>query len=592
MAKFHTGEIVIDQYLQIVKADEKFYEHVGSQNYSSLLSSIHPDDLPALRETILRLEPETAARRLLFRMTTGGEYHYVLAEISQSFVEDDMLYYSIHLQDLDTLEKELADICDENQIFNEYVGLLGDILFLYDISEDALKVYTGGQKNKVYLFRGSLDQFRQVMWDHGAVTEEYKDTFDAFCRNLKNGTKSFEHKLLLLDKSINPEVDMHLIKGRTIVNSKGGCVVLGCILLKSIAGDIRMDGAAADTERDITTGLLSKKAVIEYAKNLLNRRPKHKVNICIIDIDNFKQVNDTLGHMFGDEVLATVADILKDAVVDKGVAGRIGGDEMMLVLEGINEFPDLKGVLRSIRSNVEWAYKERKEVPRVTCSMGVSTYPADGDNYDELFQIADKMLYRAKEKGKNRYIIYEPEVHGSNILQKETVQDLAYKGGTKQDKEDFVLYMLEYLGHQMNRPFNMLFQDIGNSFELDGIHMFYGSIGKVTLENFWEPNLDGELQKESSIEFVREENFHHLYKEHGMAVIDNFGIIEELCPRTYAYMITHNIKAALIYKMNCQKHEGYIAYYKKSESTRKWSDSDRAGLTYISKILELIINDR
>ena len=113
--------------------------------------------------------------------------------------------------------------------------------------------------------------------------------------------------------------------------------------------------------------------------------------------------------MFGDEVICNVADVIKESVEGKGVAGRIGGDEMFIVVEGLESNDEIRNVLRTIRNNVSFMYNNQPDKPHVTCSIGSSTYPCDGQTYEELFNIADKMLYLAKEKGRDRYIIYLPD---------------------------------------------------------------------------------------------------------------------------------------------------------------------------------------
>ena len=226
----------------------------------------------------------------------------------------------------------------------------------------------------------------------------------------------------------------------------------------------------------------------------------------------------------------------------------------------------------------------------MTCSIGVATYPEDALVYDDLFKIADKMLYRAKQKGKNRYIVYAREVHGDVLSENEPLNEQSGVA-QRQDKEELVLKMMEYMARQANRPYDMMLRDIGNTFGLDEIHLTYGDARKVRLESYWNVN-GGEKPADSFAKYVHEENFVHLYREHDMAVIDKLDLIEQLCPQMYQYLMEHGVKVALIYKMNCRKHEGYIAYCKMSDMSRKWSDSDMANLAYISKIMELLINDR
>lgn len=592
MAKYYTGTAIIDRTLQIAKADEQFYEYIGSENYASIAGNVHPDGLPYLKRIAAEIkEGETSVMVFRFKNAKDGSYHHVLAELQGLSMDGGQeAYVEIRIQDIEILSDKLAGICDENVIYSELMELWGEHIFLYNIRQDSLQIFSGGDRNRIFNFRGTLQEFQNEIEKESGVLEEHKKAFEEFCENLRNGVNNFELRFLFRADGVDPKQNIHIVKGKTITNSQSERIVLGCISRRNIAGVCGNENSAYDFETDVTTGLLTKKAILSYTENLLHRKPKHNINLCIVDIDNFKAVNDTLGHMFGDEVLAKIANILKDAVAGKGIVGRIGGDEMFVVLEGINNLADLRGVLRTIRNNVEWAYIDRKDVPKVTCSIGVSTYPADGVVYDELFQIADKMLYRAKQKGKNRYIVYAKDIHG-DVLHGEAEALIQNHAAEKQDKEDLVLKMLEFAAKQTNRPFNMLLQDIGLTFGLDEVHLVYGDENKISLENFWS-SVGAEKPKEVNIDFVHEENFHHLYREHNLAVIDKLDLIEQLCPMTHKYMMEHGVKTALIYKMNFKQHEGYITYYKMSDISRKWSDSDLANLTYLSKILELVINDR
>lgn len=592
MANIYTGIAVIDRKLQIAKADEQFYEFIGSENYASVAGNIWPGDIEYVKQSVKNIrEEESMVFLIRLRNAQDEEYHHVLTELNGLAVSDGQeSYVEMRIQDIDQLNQRFSDICDENALCNEFLELWGERLFIYDKKHNVMQMFNGGSKNRIYTFRGTLDAFKDHIYQEKMIAEKDFNAFEELCDNIMNGVKNFEGKMLFLNDGIDPEQNIHLVKGRTIQNSKGDPIVLGYLSLRNLQGTRTDDNTVVDFETDITTGLLTKKAILNYTENLLHRKPKYNVNLCVIDIDNFKAVNDTLGHMFGDEVLAKVAGIIKDAVEGKGIVGRIGGDEMFVVLEGVNTLSDLRGVLRSIRNNVEWAYLDRKEVPKVTCSIGVSTYPTDSAVYDDLFKIADKMLYRAKQKGKNRYIIYAPEVHG-DVLNGESEAVIQNTAAARQDKEDLVLKLLEFMARQTNRPFYMILQDIGLTFGLDEVSLIYGDEKKTLLESYW--CSDGSTKPaDSDIHFVHEENFVHLYREHNLAVIDKLDLIEQLCPQTHKYMTEHGIKTALIYKMNYKQHEGYITYYKRSDMSRKWSDSDLANLTYISKIMELVINDR
>ncbi len=152
-------------------------------------------------------------------------------------------------------------------------------------------------------------------------------------------------------------------------------------------------------------------------KEELNRakRNKTKVSLLILDIDHFKNYNDTLGHQAGDEALRTLGRVLKSTVRDEDVVSRYGGEEFCIILPGISKediFPLGERVRRIIE--LHQFYKERVQpVGRVTVSLGGATYPDDAKDGDDLVLRADQALYKAKNHGRNRLVIFNM---GKNVV--------------------------------------------------------------------------------------------------------------------------------------------------------------------------------
>ncbi len=168
---------------------------------------------------------------------------------------------------------------------------------------------------------------------------------------------------------------------------------------------------------DSLTNVLSREMILSYLNYLLDK--KIPFTVCLSDIDNFKQVNDNYGHMKGDEVLTIFARKIEDAVGDNGIVGRYGGDEFMIILEGITEYNDVWAVFHGL--NVEIAKIEFNNMDElsVTLTSGISRYPNDGKTYEEIISTADKALYRGKMKGRNCFIIYLAAKHSKVILKTE-----------------------------------------------------------------------------------------------------------------------------------------------------------------------------
>lgn len=149
------------------------------------------------------------------------------------------------------------------------------------------------------------------------------------------------------------------------------------------------------SKMDALSNVLNKAAILKATEHLLISKPKSELSMLMFDIDDFKVINDTNGHIVGDKCIRTLASIARSNFRDIDLIGRYGGDEFIVVL------PDT-----GTRQAVNVAERFRKIVadstsPRFTISIGISSYPADGSNVRALINEADKRLYMSKKKGKN-----------------------------------------------------------------------------------------------------------------------------------------------------------------------------------------------
>ncbi|MFW6414782.1 MAG: diguanylate cyclase [Thermodesulfobacteriota bacterium] len=136
------------------------------------------------------------------------------------------------------------------------------------------------------------------------------------------------------------------------------------------------------------------------------KRHNRKVSLLMLDIDHFKDLNDTHGHQAGDQVLREVADILSSSSPNKDLVGRYGGEEFTFILPRFSE-DEAKSLAERIRSKVEehsidYCGQELK----VTISVGMATFPFDASNSDELIQASDRAMYMSKQAGRNRVTMY------------------------------------------------------------------------------------------------------------------------------------------------------------------------------------------
>lgn len=152
--------------------------------------------------------------------------------------------------------------------------------------------------------------------------------------------------------------------------------------------------------RDSYTGLYNKRFVeYELQRELLKRKKTDPLEIVLFDIDSFKQINDTYGHLMGDHVLLTIADILRSFVVrHSGWAGRVGGDEFILVFQGKDRVEVVK-LVEELKAEVHAVdFKLVDQSCRITISVGMAGADSETRDWKKLFSIADQAMYENKQR--------------------------------------------------------------------------------------------------------------------------------------------------------------------------------------------------
>jgi diguanylate cyclase (GGDEF)-like protein/PAS domain S-box-containing protein len=156
---------------------------------------------------------------------------------------------------------------------------------------------------------------------------------------------------------------------------------------------------------DSLTGLPNRKLFNERLVEALvwARQGKQQIALLFLDLDGFKSVNDTLGHGVGDMLLQAVARRLSTCLRSSDTVARLGGDEFVVILPAIPGEEEVQRVAQKILSTLREPFSLDHHVVQVTTSIGISIYPEDAEDAEELLQIADNAMYEAKKLGKNRF---------------------------------------------------------------------------------------------------------------------------------------------------------------------------------------------
>ena len=178
--------------------------------------------------------------------------------------------------------------------------------------------------------------------------------------------------------------------------------------------------------RDTLTGLYNRRSLLDRLKQAIihaNRR-KEGLALMFLDLDKFKEINDTFGHEVGDELLKQVATSLNDSVRESDTVARLGGDEFVILLEGFPDSSDVVKIAKKIvAANTEPHTIGANQV-KSSATIGISFYPEDGTTAEDLLKNADMAMYHAKQQERGSIQFFHEELNANERLRNQFEQDL------------------------------------------------------------------------------------------------------------------------------------------------------------------------
>ena len=146
-----------------------------------------------------------------------------------------------------------------------------------------------------------------------------------------------------------------------------------------------------------------------------SKRLQQPMGLMLLDLDRFKSVNDTMGHDAGDQLLKAVADRLRECVREVDTVARMGGDEFTIILEALSHEDDITAVAQRITKSLTESFPLGNQRVSIGVSIGITVYPLDDHEIDDLLRHADSAMYRAKQQGGNSFQFHIPD-HASSTL--------------------------------------------------------------------------------------------------------------------------------------------------------------------------------
>jgi len=397
----------LDRSLLVVGGNKQMYDLIGERIYLPLYKIVSEKDVERLQSAVSVCDaPETEiVEECIHILNEEGKYDTFIIALRKAI---DAVGYEFELQNVSSNVRKTEEMGERLGILRDFLTISGNLMFVYRHEDGWFQLFWLDYEQKVVACDMPLEQWERQTVHQGYVSGENLAAFKTFCASIKDVEQEQVHTFQGSILSQGKNVDTYRVKllSRLYMGRKR---TLGIWSVINEQTGNAVDDYIEGTYLDSMTKVLNKRGITEYAETAVASGAE--VAVMMLDIDNFKDINDTYGHLFGDRVIMAVADVIKKVIGDHGVAGRVGGDEFMVILDSRGDEKKVRNYLRGIKMNVGTLFLDKLGGNKITCSIGVSRSQVDSDSFKVLYQIADKALYLAKQKGKDRYIIYSPEKH-------------------------------------------------------------------------------------------------------------------------------------------------------------------------------------
>lgn len=560
-----------DDKYNIFVSNKSFTSYLGSEELRSfkITDYIHPDDVESFKKFVE--DKSFTGGEEVFRLkkkNNGWHYNVVRIHTEKGMVENRR-NIGVEIIDINESVGDYETAMDSLSRVRLLMSLTDEFAFIYDKATNMFKMFKYDRFNRIILYDMDIDQWKREMLSKSYVKYDEKAMLDTLVLNMKTYADSFSIKMNCAIRTQSDIFEAVRFIGTVHNESSGNKIIVGRVVSDESVGyaSTAME-IMNELQYDSLTGVYNKKTITEYAKKRISEEKEKRIVIAILDVDHFKSVNDTFGHLYGDKVLARVGGRLKETVGEDGVIGRIGGDEFMIVFNGLDDDQVLRGMLRAIRTQIKWEFAEDFENLSITCSIGASIFPVNGRDYEDLFKKADCCLYIAKEKGRDRYVFFRDEMHRASYEAMLNQNQLNAMKNPREIRElKNVASFMENAMTDSRKAILDAMRHMKDTFGIDNINIYYGE-GMKKVYSF-----GSDIPEAKDAMYVFSEEFQKLMGENErfmqIGFADTFSdITPDFCGRMKAERIASTIQCYIGDKRNIK---GLVTFNKCREASQ-WAN--------------------
>lgn len=589
-----------DQWFTITYINEGFTSLFGYNErelrelfQGRYIELVHPDDRQAVRRQFLEQLGVSEMQVMEYRVRTKqGQTLWVLDKCLHVTGEDGREYLNCVLTDITQVKQAEEKLRLSMERYQIVLDQTNDIIFEWDFATDRISYSQNWEKQFGYEPVATSLEAQTV----SHILPEDIAGLAELIETVSSGVPYGETEIRIA--KADGRYLWCRIRATTQFDDSGKPVKAVGVILDIDDEKRQTQELATKAERDALTQLYNKAAAQEKIRQILSQsRDSDKFALILIDLDNFKQINDSRGHMFGDAVLTETAASLKSLFRADDVISRFGGDEFFVFLKYASDGAFLSEKAENIIEAFHNVYVNELQDCPLTSSIGIARFPEDGRDFQTLFQQCDQALYHAKQKGKNRYAFYESTTM-TKIFGLDARQFRA--AGTRIESDDSLgfsvdslvpqAFRLLYESQDVETAINAILKMSGLKFNVSRAYIFEDSEDGSWCKNTFEWCNEGIKPEKDKLQRVNYADLGYDYRDH----FNENGIfycqdISKLSKRYCDLLASQGIRSML----QCAVKDGgkFVGFVGFDDCTlpRTWTQDQIDALSFISELLSTFL---
>lgn len=412
----HAGVVnyVPDANGKIVYASQGFYEIIGldrgtlREQHQNCLTALVPKEFHGFFMDSKELRENGFAQKVIWMQDHAKKKYWMQVSLSKAVHggKETVSAVFVDVSELKRTQDRLLRVQKRYQIASE---LSNELMFEYDYKKDRLVF--AEQFSTIYGKNNIIEGFLKNMEMNSELIHptDKEDVMKQLLHTKRIGANDIQLRM----RDASGEYQWCRILYRTVCNKNGEPVTAIGKLSNISIFKREIEELERASRTDSLTGAYNKMATKEIIDDFIQKHRDSTHMLLMVDVDDFKQVNDTYGHQNGDAVLMHAIQNLRENYTDGEIIGRVGGDEFVVFIGNVENKERLIEKAQALKELLQQPYQGDGVTIPVSASLGVSMYPADGRCYEELMFCADSALYEVKASRKGNFAIYgKKEISG------------------------------------------------------------------------------------------------------------------------------------------------------------------------------------